>query len=382
MLNLPTELCAEIAIRAHPEAARTLKLSNKYLHHAISTATLVEGEYRWRLTNRSLRNCLIWAARKGHTNVVARLLVDVAPTESKFTVTSLNHPCRRIPAKNRYDIDEGADIDIALSEAAEYGHADVVSLLLAAGADVLFSPHVHHFSLGIIICFEQSTRDVCEEELTCSPLTQAAAKGHLDVVNLLMENERFDKDVGLGAPLMAAAITGHDNIVSRILEVADPTALGIAIDVALGNAASAGHESTVDILLHLPLHGRAVDTRSRHRGLVAACRHGNHRIVDRLLAAGVNFIRDKADSDILIEVTMMGFTEVVELMLGTGRMMRWGKTLAMKEAASAGRSEIVSLLLAAGIHPNADNGAALTSAMQNGHSQVADLLIAAGAEVQ
>lgn len=90
--------------------------------------------------------------------------------------------------------------------AASLGHADVVSVLLEAGADL-----------------EQARRLGLERQWTA--LGWAASGGHLDVVRVLLaRGGRVDaRNSRHQTPLMAAALGGHDEVMAVLVDAGADT---------------------------------------------------------------------------------------------------------------------------------------------------------------
>ena len=177
-------------------------------------------------------------------------------------------------------VEEPADIFLAdyynatpLYVAASYGHADVVRTLIGYAWDAYREEDIrelHTKSIG-------RSRDdgvLWYHEWGNTPLHIAAHKGHIDVVEVLLEdivesNTRYaDEEVimnGYNAtPLWKAARYGHDRIVDMLLQH-DETAYEGGIDMGIDKAHVSGFTP-----------------------LGAAALKGHVAVVDRLLAAGAN----------------------------------------------------------------------------------------------
>ena len=179
-----------------------------------------------------------------------------------------------------------------------------------------------------------------------SPLHLAANKGHLKVVQLLLE-AGADKSVAMedgATALFLAAQNGHLKVVQLLLEA------GAGKDVALADGTTA---------------------------LFVAAQKGHLEVVGLLLEAGADknvAMEDGATA--LFPAAQNGHLKVVQLLLEAGA----GKDVALADgttalfvAAQKGHLEVVGLLLEAGADKNVameDGATALFVAAQNGHLKV------------
>ena len=168
----------------------------------------------------------------------------------------------------------------------------------------------------------------------CS-LSLACEKGHLDVVELLLEH---------GAPVHTVRARG-----------ADWSSLSL-------------REDSMNEWLFLS------DTVNE---LVMAAQHGHAAVVALLLEHGsyVNVDRGAA----LLCASEHGHAEVVELLIARGARVRANRNAALREAAENGHTAVVRLLLQAGADVCAGSSEALLWATRMGHADVVQLLTQAGA---
>jgi serine/threonine-protein phosphatase 6 regulatory ankyrin repeat subunit B len=200
---------------------------------------------------------LDWAAQEGHVEVVEQLL-----------------------AHDRGLLDlRGNHERTALIAAASRDHLDVVTRLLARGADA------------------HARTDDGGRALDC-----AAAEGHEETVEALLKHD--PQVVNLPGvqditPLMAAAAFGHDDLVALLIAHGADPRLRLADGTrALDVAAFGGHESVVERLLAhdpqlLDLAGAGEAT-----ALTVAAGEGHTGIVRALLARGADPHRRAADGTI------------------------------------------------------------------------------------
>lgn len=191
----------------------------------------------------TLMSVLLQHVEKGNTENV-RVIVD--------SCVHKGDPDAFKPGKGKLWAESVTD---ALPAASGKGDAEIVRILLDAGADV--------------------------ETLDGNPLNIAAMNGHKDVVDLLVERGA-DVNAGKAQALRFAADKGHTDIVKSLLKAgADVHAND---DGALEWAACHGHAETVDVLLEA---GANVSTH-REFALRNAAANGHNDVVRKLLAAGAD----------------------------------------------------------------------------------------------
>ena len=129
--------------------------------------------------------------------------------------------------------------DTPLIEAAANGHVDVVKLLIENGADVNL-----------------------KGEAWYGPLHAAAAKGHIEVVKILLENGADVNIFHHNKPLHNAAMNGHIEVAEILLaHGADINAKGTDEWTALGTAVS---NTQAEMVRYLLARGANVNSRAAY----------------------------------------------------------------------------------------------------------------------
>ncbi|KAI9007376.1 ankyrin repeat-containing domain protein [Gaertneriomyces semiglobifer] len=134
--------------------------------------------------------------------------------------------------------------DKALRRDSGNGNADIVSLLLANGADCLRNGHKDVVDLLLA----NGANVLARED---DALRWASTKGHADVVSLLLVNGA-DVHAGGDDALRSASVSGHADIVSLLLE--NGADVHAEEDDALRWVSAKGHADIVSLLLE---NGRA-----------------------------------------------------------------------------------------------------------------------------
>lgn len=342
-----SELCQAVTESSPVERnLHALAADNSY---QLLELVLVEGDEGLQQTDRHGQTPLNVAARLGHAEVVKVLLAAGA------------------------DVDH-ADCDgwTALRAAAWGGHTQVVELLLNAGANV----------------------DYCDGDQRTA-LRAAAWGGHEEVVSLLLAAgaDVNKTDCEGRTALIAAAYMGHADIVDRLLEYnADidhedndgRTALSVA---ALCVPISEGYTKVVNILLE---RGATVDHEDKEgmTPLLVAAFEGHSDICELLLEAEADVDHcDHAGRTPLWAAASMGHASVVALLLFWGCYVdsidNEGRTV-LSVAAAQGNTSVVNQLLQRGLdeqHRDNSGWTPLHYACLEGHRDVAAALIEGGAHV-
>ncbi|KAG5749686.1 hypothetical protein H9Q70_007631 [Fusarium xylarioides] len=268
----------------------------------------------------------------------------------------------------------GADADFAdttaggkraLSYAAESGNTDTVAALLEGRAsptlldNFLWTP-LHYAadagSLAVVKILLSNPEVVpdARNDYGQTPLWRAAEKGQEAVVRLLAQEGSSRVNVDAGnvydtTPLMKAVKEGHPGVVRLLLdmEAVNPDAFdnddGCSV---LWYAANTGHEEITRWLLETSKVNVNAENYAGETVLRTAVENGHGAVVKMLLTVGGAY----PDAESLFQAVEQGNLEMVQLMLGTGKVEpetrdNDGQTL-LSSAAANGHPEIVSLLLA------------------------------------
>ena len=256
--------------------------------------------------------------------------IGVQYTPQAFVVSARNNDLRAVELF--LDAGMGVDIEVvlpsvpwkttALKQAAEHGHADIVDVLLQAGA-----------------------------EPDSMALAWAAGQGHADIVDVLLQ---AGAEPDLEA-LKNAARLGRGDIVDALLQA------GVEPDSALEAAAGQGHADIVDVLLQA---GAEPDSEA----LYAAAEHAD--IVDALLQAGA-----EPDSEMLVWAVQGGRGDFVDALLQAG--VESDLEALLVEARRRVYPNIVYALVQAGAEPDSET---LVWAVSETHADFVDALLQAGVE--
>lgn len=227
-----------------------------------------------------------------------------------------------------------------------------------------------------------------------SALMCATHGGHAECVSFLLE-AGADVHMEYGSSttvLMCAASQGHAECVSMLLEAGADVHLmgGFSGTAALHEAAHGqgqGNVEAVRLLLHA---GANVNMKAGYPGrtaLIYASCYGKVEIVSALLHAGADVhVKDNNGRTALMDAAQNGHAEIVSALLQAGadvNVKGSGET-ALMDAALRGHAEIVGALLQAraDVNVKGSNGwTALMNAARQGHAEIVNALLQAGADV-
>ncbi|KAI9875949.1 MAG: Ankyrin repeat domain-containing protein 44 [Pleopsidium flavum] len=346
------------------------------------------------------------AASKGHLEIV-RLLVT-ADAELNDTEDSLGIQmtalCSAAQAGQfevvRYLLQVKANVNVRSSHpgmpllhgAAANGDGHIAQMLLRAGAYVDCMPRVRDEGLAE----------------TCTALELASAKGHYQIVRLLLGSKAT-----IHQALEIAARNGHLDVVNLLLDHRANIIEGCSKcsgTTPLLEAVSGGHLSVVKTLLKAKANVEASCRLIYHSSYYILCRslhlaayHGLTDIVEALLDMhandnatngmnnadeGENSTDEESDEQIALAADG-GHLRTVKLLISAGANVNatspsFGGT-ALQVAASEGHSNVVQVLLQANANVNAptseDGQTALQFAADGGHLEIVRLLLDAKADV-
>eukprot|EP00439_Symbiodinium_sp_Y106_P075180 s742_g14.t2 len=325
---------------------------------------------------------LMVASVHGHTEVL-RLL--------SWFIKAYNYLTTYAKAKQRL---KDAHRATALSLSCIDGHADIVKVLLEAGADVNSIDEYSATALMRAATFDRA--ELCSLLLEAganmdlvdrhgmTALGMATLKGHAEVVKVLLEggSDVNTADQQGTTALMRACFCGHETVVRLLLEAGATVG-----NRPLAFACAQGHGSIVRLLLEA--NAAKADRLSSAHALVSAAHGGHTGIVRYLLAARTvtTGIAEVAPLQCaLSEAATFGQAEVVKALLEACADLDYvdisGWT-ALMQASLYSRLDVVRLLLQEGAEANVvdeDGTTALMLASMTGHAEVVEVLIKSGAD--
>lgn len=246
-----------------------LQAAARFGHLSNTTLLLTHGANP-RVVGGRHRTALHAASRGGHVHVVRMLL-----------------------AHGAQDGCPNDDAPSALSIAVTHGHADVVALLLAALPAAEAARYVN--AVGSVADSRpgDDSGDELPPEARASALHMACATGRADMVRMLLKAGADAEMVVVGrTPLMVSAGRGHVGVVRALVEAGVDVDRGFVVggdakegQTALGMAAVAGWDGVVEVLVReggakkLHVEGMALNP------LPEACRLGHLGVVEVLMEA-------------------------------------------------------------------------------------------------
>ncbi|KAJ3149462.1 hypothetical protein HDU89_003826 [Geranomyces variabilis] len=291
----------------------------------------------------------------------------------------------------------------ALEQAAANGNADVIPLLLGAGANL----HAFH-NMALRVACSRGFGTIVDELIAAGasashgenvpfvgnwkmlhrPLQIAASAGHTDIVSTLIANGAQVNDGDEDErPLQLAAAAGHVDVCRILLQAGANIAVSRANqsreddkDIcdemnALSRAIRLGHFGVSRTLLDA-----GADRAARAEAFLVAATHGQTVMVADLLARGCSVApRSRKAQCPLRAGAANGHHEVVALLLKAGANPARRRNAALCAAASAGHVSIISLLVSAGANPSARGSIALLRAVEARNSYAIRCLIGIGA---
>jgi cytohesin len=262
-----------------------------------------------------------------------------------------------------------------LLEAVEKGHADIVRVLLGAGANpnkgVPLAKAVRDGRADLVEMLLGAGADPDQGDA----LGDAVRYHHAEIVAMLLEAGADPNQPcgfrGKETPLTLAVEYGNKMLVRQLIEAgADPN------HGNLRDAAENGRTEIVQMLL------QAGSSPSEMNALMDAVGNGHTDIVQMLLENGADPDQEK----VLQRAVWDGHVEIVQLLIDAGADINVSErsydrtiTTPLYAAALKGNVDIVTSLLDAEADP--DQGCPLYGACEGGHTVVARMLIDAGTDV-
>jgi ankyrin repeat protein len=263
-----------------------------------------------------------------------------------------------------------------LINAAAKGALETVKLLLENGANVhaendraLHLASINGYVKIVKMLLEAGANVHAEND---AALREAFSRGHVEIVKLLLENGA-DVHADNDYALQWASRNGYVEVVKILLE--NGADIHADNDLALRWASSRGYVEVVKLLLENGADPHAEDDEALRR----ASSYGHVEVVKILLENGADV---HADNDYALrEASSRGYVEVVKILLENGANIHADDDYALRRASSYGHVEVVKLLLENGADVHADNDLALQWASENGHVEVINLLLESGADI-
>uniref|UniRef100_A0AAY4B0I7 K Homology domain-containing protein n=1 Tax=Denticeps clupeoides TaxID=299321 RepID=A0AAY4B0I7_9TELE len=331
-----------------------------------------------------------------------------SPQPSSQTPISAVSPPSMLPLYPSVDIDAHTESnhDTALTLACAGGHEELVSVLIARGANIEhrdkkgFTPLIlaataGHVGVVEILLDKGGDIEAQSERTKDTPLSLACSGGRQEVVELLLLRgaNKEHRNVSDYTPLSLAASGGYVNIIKILLnagaEINSRTGSKLGIS-PLMLAAMNGHVPAVKLLLDMGSDINAQIETNRNTALTLACFQGRAEVVSLLLDRKANVEhRAKTGLTPLMEAASGGYAEVGRVLLDKGADVNAppvpsSRDTALTIAADKGHYKFCELLINRGAHIDVRNkkgNTPLWLAANGGHFDVVQLLVQAGADV-
>ncbi|XP_036444968.1 ankyrin repeat and KH domain-containing protein 1 isoform X4 [Colossoma macropomum] len=341
---------------------------------------------------------------------VPMLNTTTSPIPQPTTQTPINTvtPPSMLPLYPSVDIDAHTESnhDTALTLACAGGHEELVSVLIARGANIEhrdkkgFTPLIlaataGHVGVVEILLDKGGDIEAQSERTKDTPLSLACSGGRQEVVELLLLRgaNKEHRNVSDYTPLSLAASGGYVNIIKILLnagaEINSRTGSKLGIS-PLMLAAMNGHVPAVKLLLDMGSDINAQIETNRNTALTLACFQGRAEVVSLLLDRKANVEhRAKTGLTPLMEAASGGYAEVGRVLLDKGADVNAppvpsSRDTALTIAADKGHYKFCELLINRGAHIDVRNkkgNTPLWLAANGGHFDVVQLLVQAGADV-
>jgi len=243
----------------------------------------------------------------------------------------------------------------------------------------------------VLTLLEQGAEINGKEREGTTALMMASMKGHIEIVKTLLDHgANVNEKNKYGSTALIAAkscqVSRYTEIVTLLLNHgADVNAKTVGGWTALMNAASSGHDTTVQTLLD---HGADVNAKSAGgTALIKAADFGSDTTVQTLMDHGADVNeKDKFGQTALIMAAAGDHTSILKALLenGADANARAKNGLTALLVTGGYDTEIVKLLLDNGADVNAetpDGRTVLLSAVEGGYTETVKLLLDRGANV-
>ncbi|XP_061643167.1 ankyrin repeat and KH domain-containing protein 1 isoform X3 [Phyllopteryx taeniolatus] len=324
------------------------------------------------------------------------------------TTANISSPPSVLPLYPSVDIDAHTESnhDTALTLACAGGHEELVSVLIARGANIEhrdkkgFTPLIlaataGHVGVVEVLLDKGGDIEAQSERTKDTPLSLACSGGRQEVVELLLLRgaNKEHRNVSDYTPLSLAASGGYVNIIKILLnagaEINSRTGSKLGIS-PLMLAAMNGHVPAVKLLLDMGSDINAQIETNRNTALTLACFQGRAEVVSLLLDRKANVEhRAKTGLTPLMEAASGGYAEVGRVLLDKGADVNAppvpsSRDTALTIAADKGHYKFCELLINRGAHIDVRNkkgNTPLWLAANGGHFDVVQLLVHASADV-
>ncbi|KAM6978065.1 ankyrin repeat and KH domain-containing protein 1-like [Aplochiton taeniatus] len=324
------------------------------------------------------------------------------------TPDNMGSPSSVLPLFPSVDIDAHTESnhDTALTLACAGGHEELVSVLIARGANIEhrdkkgFTPLIlaataGHVGVVEVLLDKGGDIEAQSERTKDTPLSLACSGGRQEVVELLLLRgaNKEHRNVSDYTPLSLAASGGYVNIIKILLnagaEINSRTGSKLGIS-PLMLAAMNGHVPAVKLLLDMGSDINAQIETNRNTALTLACFQGRAEVVSLLLDRKANVEhRAKTGLTPLMEAASGGYAEVGRVLLDKGADVNAppvpsSRDTALTIAADKGHYKFCELLINRGAHIDVRNkkgNTPLWLAANGGHFDVVQLLVHASADV-
>ena len=358
--------------------------------------------------------CLIFAAYHGHTDIV-RYVVGLPEVDLNHQGCS-SHTSLQLAVHGKHAdvvqvlIDAGADIEAKDDEgrspllvASCLGELTTVTKLVKAGADVHSTDAERNTCLILAACFGHTDTvrylvslpevDVNHQGVNGTALHLAVHGKHSDVVQVLIDaGADIEKKSADGrSPLLVASCLRDLTIVTRLVKAgADVRATDAERQTCLNLAVCHGHADTVRYLVSFPEVDLNHQGSKNHTALHLAVQEKHADMVQVLIDAGADIEtkNDEGRSPLLL-ASLAGELIIVTKLVKAGadvRAVDAERNTCLNLAACFGHTDTVRYLVSLPVvdlnHQGSNNRTALHLAVHGKHSDVVQVLIDAGADMK